>query len=315
MNSFWQDLPKPFFVLAPMDAVTDTVFRHVVQKAAPPDVYFTEFTNVDSFCSPKGRESTRSRLLFTPDEQPIVAQIWGTKPENFATMAQGLAEMGFAGIDINMGCPAKDVIKKGAGSGLIETPALAADIIAAAKTAGLPVSVKTRIGFKTQKTEEWIGFLLQQDLAALTVHARTQKEQSLVPARWEEIAKAVKLRNEIAPDTILIGNGDVRDRAHGLELAKQTGADGIMIGRGVFTNVFCFEDSARPHAKEELLGMLHLNLDLWQNTWGDTKPFAPLKRFFKVYVRDFDGASDLRVRLMDTKNIAEAKVVLAGQGL
>jgi tRNA-dihydrouridine synthase len=315
MKSFWQDLPKPFFVLAPMDAITDTVFRHVVQKAAPPDVYFTEFTNVDSYCSPKGRESTHSRLLFTPDEQPLVAQIWGTKPENFATMAKGLAEMGFAGIDINMGCPAKDVIKKGAGSGLIETPELAAEIIAATKTAGLPVSVKTRIGFKTQKTEEWISFLLKQDLVALTVHARTQKEQSLVPARWEEVAKSVKLRDEIAPHTILIGNGDVRDRAHGLELAKQTGADGIMIGRGVFSNVFCFEQDTRQHNKEELLGMLHFNLDLWEKTWGNTRPFAPLKRFFKIYVRDFDGASELRVKLMETKDIPEARAVLLEAGL
>lgn len=298
-----------------MDAVTDTVFRHVVQKAAAPDVYFTEFTNVDSYCSPKGRESTYSRLLFTPDEQPVVAQIWGTKPENFATMAKGLAEMGFAGIDINMGCPAKDVIKKGAGSGLIETPELAAQIIAATKTAGLPVSVKTRIGFKTQKTEEWISFLLKQDIVALTVHARTQKEQSLVPARWEEIAKAVKLRDEIAPNTILIGNGDVRDRAHGVELAKQTGADGIMIGRGVFTNVFCFEHTARLHTKEELLAMLHFNLDLWEKTWGDTRPFAPLKRFFKIYVRDFDGASELRVQLMETHTIPEARAVLAAHNL
>ena len=294
-----------------MDAVTDTVFRHAVQKAAPPDVYFTEFTNVDSFCSPKGRDSTRTRLLFTPDEQPIVAQIWGTKPENFATMAKGLAEMGFAGIDINMGCPAKDVIKKGAGSGLIETPELAAEIIAATKTAGLPVSVKTRIGFKTQKTEEWIGFLLKQDIVALTVHARTQKEQSLVPARWEEIAKAVQLRNQIAPQTILIGNGDVRDRAHGLELAAQTGADGIMIGRGIFNNIFCFEQNARQHSKEELMAMLHFNLDLWEKTWGDDRPFAPLKRFFKIYVRDFEGASDLRVKLMESSSVAEVRSILA----
>lgn len=310
MQSFWRNLPKPFFVLAPMDAVTDTVFRHIVQKAAPPDVYFTEFTNVDSYCSPKGRSSTASRLLFTPDEQPIVAQIWGTNPEHFATMAKGLAEMGFAGIDINMGCPAKDVIKKGAGSGLIETPSLAAEIIAATKQAGLPVSVKTRIGFKTQKTEEWIGFLLEQDLVALTVHARIQKEQSLVPARWEEVAKSVVLRDKIAPHTLIIGNGDVRNRQHGLALAAQTGADGIMIGRGVFTNVFCFEQDPKPHSKTELLAMLRDNLDMFEATWPE-RPFAPLKRFFKIYVRDFDGASDLRVKLMDTTSIAEARSVLS----
>jgi len=308
--NFWQTLPKPFFVLAPMDGVTDTVFRNVVAEAAAPDVFFSEFTNTDSFCSPKGRESTVTRLKFTPDEQPMVAQIWGTNPEHFAEMAKGLAEMGYAGVDINMGCPVKDVIKKGACSGLIQTPALAAEIIAATKTAGLPVSVKTRIGFKTKNTEEWLGFLLQQDIVALTVHGRTAKEMSKVPAHWDEIAKAVKLRDEIAPQTLIIGNGDVQNRQHGLELAKQTGVDGIMIGRGVFTNVFCFEAEPREHSKQELLGMLNRHLGLFEATWPE-RQFAPLKRFFKIYVRDFDGASELRAKLMEARDITEVRELLA----
>lgn len=308
--NFWQTLPKPFFVLAPMDGVTDTVFRHVVAEAAAPDVFFSEFTNTDSFCSSKGHESTAYRLKFTLDEQPMVAQIWGTNPEHFAEMAKGLAEMGYAGVDINMGCPVKDVIKKGACSGLIQTPALAAEIIAATKTAGLPVSVKTRIGFKTKNTEEWLGFLLQQDIVALTVHGRTAKEMSKVPAHWDEIAKAVKLRDEIAPNTLIIGNGDVQNRQHGLDLAKQTGIDGIMIGRGVFTNVFCFETEPRLHDKQELLGMLKRHLDLFEATWPE-RQFAPLKRFFKIYVRDFDGASELRAKLMEARNITEVRELLA----
>ena len=279
-------------------------------EAAAPDVFFSEFTNTDSFCSPKGRESTVTRLKFTPDEQPMVAQIWGTNPEHFAEMAKGLAEMGYAGVDINMGCPVKDVIKKGACSGLIQTPALAAEIIAATKTAGLPVSVKTRIGFKTKNTEEWLGFLLQQDIVALTVHGRTAKEMSKVPAHWDEIAKAVKLRDEIAPQTLIIGNGDVQNRQHGLELAKQTGVDGIMIGRGVFTNVFCFEAEPREHSKQELLGMLNRHLGLFEATWPE-RQFAPLKRFFKIYVRDFDGASELRAKLMEARDITEVRELLA----
>ncbi len=293
-----------------MDGVTDTVFRHVVAEAAAPDVFFSEFTNTDSFCSPKGRESTATRLKFTPDEQPMVAQIWGTNPEHFAEMAKGLAEMGYAGVDINMGCPVKDVVKKGACSGLIQTPELAAKIIAATKTAGLPVSVKTRIGFKTKNTEEWLGFLLQQDIVALTVHGRTAKEMSKVPAHWDEITKAVKLRDEIAPHTLVIGNGDVQNRQAGLELAKQTGVDGIMIGRGVFTNVFCFEAEPREHSKQELLGMLVRHLNLFEATWPD-RQFAPLKRFFKIYVRDFDGASELRAKLMEARNITEVRELLA----
>ncbi|HSW81415.1 MAG TPA: tRNA-dihydrouridine synthase, partial [Candidatus Saccharimonas sp.] len=272
--------------------------------------FFSEFTNTDSFCSPKGRESTATRLKFTPDEQPMVAQIWGTNPEHFAEMAKGLAEMGYAGVDINMGCPVKDVVKKGACSGLIQTPELAAKIIAATKTAGLPVSVKTRIGFKTKNTEEWLGFLLQQDIVALTVHGRTAKEMSKVPAHWDEITKAVKLRDEIAPHTLVIGNGDVQNRQAGLELAKQTGVDGIMIGRGVFTNVFCFEAEPREHSKQELLGMLVRHLNLFEATWPD-RQFAPLKRFFKIYVRDFDGASELRAKLMEARNITEVRELLA----
>lgn len=310
MNNIWQNLATPFFALAPMDAVTDTVFRHVVAKAARPDLLFTEFTNSAAFFSDYGRNSTDTRLLFTPDEQPIIAQIWGTNPEHYAFMAKELAKRGYAGIDINMGCPVKDVIKKGSCGGLIQTPELASQLIAAAKQGGLPVSVKTRIGFKTIQTKEWLSFLLQQDIAALTVHGRTVKEQSLVPAHWDEIAKAVKLRNKLAPHTKIIGNGDVRDRAHGLELIQQTGVDGIMIGRGVFHNPFCFEAKPQEHTQQQMLGLLNFHLDLFEETWQGNRPYAPLKRFFKVYIRDFDGANDLRVQLMETTTIAQARKVL-----
>jgi tRNA-dihydrouridine synthase len=310
INDFWHHLPKPFFVLAPMDAVTDTVFRHVVAKAAPADLYFTEFASTDGYCHPKGRANMYSRLLFGPDEGPLVAQIWGTNPEHFAEMAQGLKEMGYLAIDINMGCPAKDVIKKGAGSALIENPELAAEIIAATKTAGLPVSVKTRIGFRTRKTEEWLSFLLRQDIAALTVHARTMKEMSKVPAHWEEVATAGKLRNEIAPHTLIIGNGDVANREGGLRRIAETGADGIMIGRGVFTDVFCFEHEAREHAVEEQLALLNYHLDLFDATWRGERTYHPLKRFFKVYINGFPGASELREQLMSTSNTSEARQIL-----
>ncbi|HVI69530.1 MAG TPA: tRNA-dihydrouridine synthase [Magnetospirillaceae bacterium] len=313
MKNFWQDLPRPFFVLAPMDGVTDVVFRHVVARAAKPDVFVSEFTNAAAFYSEFGRKSTDSRLAFSADEQPMIAQIWGTNPEHYAFMARKLATRGFVGIDINMGCPVKDVIKTGSCSALIETPQLAAKLIAAAKQGGIPVSVKTRIGFKTKKTEEWLGFLLQQDLAALTVHGRLQKDMSKYPADWDEIAKAVTLRDTIAPQTLIIGNGDVMNRNEGLERIKQTGVDGVMIGRGVFTNPFCFEAKPRPHSREELLALLNLHLDLVEA--ADHKmTFAPLKRFFKIYIRDFDGASELRIQLMDAKDITEVRTILARLG-
>jgi len=309
--NFWNNLPKPFFILAPMEAVTDVVFRHVIAQAAAPDVYFSEFTNAASFCSPKGTQSTRGRLMFTQDEQPMVAQIWGNNPENFAQMSKALKEMGFSGIDINMGCPDKSVIKTGSCSALIENPELAKELIAAAKESGLPVSVKTRIGFKTIKTEEWTSFLLKQDIATLTIHGRTQKEMSKVPAHWDEIGKVVTLRDQISPHTYIVGNGDVENYSHGLELTRVHKLDGIMIGRGIFHNPFAFEKQPRKHTRDELLGLLRLHLDLFDKAvQKESRKFDPLKRFFKIYIRDFSGASELRHTLMQAKSTNEVRATL-----
>lgn len=297
-----------------MEAVTDVVFRHVVAQAAAPDVYFTEFTNSASYFSEKGRHSTRGRLAFTEDEQPIVAQIWGTNPKHFAFMAKGMKEQGFAGIDINMGCPTKDVVKTGACSGLIRTPELAADIIAATKTAGLPVSVKTRLGFlETDEWRDWLTHILKQDIVNLTIHLRTRKEMSKVPAHYELIKDIVALRDEIAPHTLLTINGDIRDRQHGLELIENTGVDGVMIGRGVFTNPYAFSTESRPRTQQELLGLLNLHLDLFDQYTKtlEPRPYDPLKRFFKIYVRDFPGAAELRDQLMHSKSTDEAREIIS----
>jgi tRNA-dihydrouridine synthase len=313
MKNFWNDLPKPFFILAPMEAVTDVVFRHVINAAGRPDVFFTEFTNAASYSSPKGAQSTRGRLTFTDDEQPMVAQIWGNNPEHFAYMAKGLKEQGFQGIDINMGCPVTNVASKSCGSGLIRNPELAAELIAAAKEGGLPVSVKTRLGY-TSKDEfvGWLTHILKQDIVNLTIHLRTRKEMSKVPAHFELISEIKKLRDEIAPQTLLTINGDIRDRQHGLELVKEYGVDGIMIGRGVFTNPFALEQEPREHSREELLGLLHMQLDLHDKYSAENpRKFDPLKRFFKIYVRDFAGASELRERLMHTKTTDEVRAILA----
>jgi len=314
MNNFWQTLPKPFFVLAPMEAVTDVVFRHVVEAAGGPDVYFTEFTNAASYFSEKGRASTRGRLAFTEDEQPMVAQIWGNNPEYFEFMAKGLAEQGFAGIDINMGCPAKDVVKTGGGSGLIRDPQRAAELIAATKKGGLPVSVKTRLGdIRQEEWTDWLTHILKQDIANLTIHLRTRKEMSKVPAHFELIHEIKKLRDEIAPQTLLTINGDIRDREHGLELVKEYGVDGVMIGRGVFSDPYAFAKEKREHSREELLGLLHMQLDLFDKYNEELEPrkFDPLKRFFKIYVRNFEGASELREKLMHTKSTQEVRELLA----
>ncbi len=314
MHTFWNDLPKPFFILAPMEAVTDVVFRHVVDKAGRPDIFFTEFTNTASFCSPKGIHSTRGRLAFTEDEHPMVAQIWGARPEHFREMAHGLKDLGFMGIDINMGCPDKSVVKSGGGSGLIRTPELAAEIIAATKEAGLPVSVKTRLGdIRPEEWRDWLAHILKQDVVNLTIHLRTRKEMSKVDAHFELIPEIKKLRDEIAPQTLLTINGDIRDRRHGLELAEQYGVDGIMIGRGIFKDPYAFIERVEAPTREELFDLLHYHLDLFDKYSSELEPrrFEPLKRFFKIYMHSFPGASEVREQLMRTKSTDEVREVLA----
>ncbi|RGI28945.1 MULTISPECIES: tRNA-dihydrouridine synthase [Enterococcaceae] len=311
-TNFWQDLPKPFFILAPMEDVTDVVFRHVVKKAGAPDVFFTEFTNSDSFCHPDGKESVQGRLVFEEDEQPIVAHIWGDNPEYFRQMSKELKEMGFKGIDINMGCPVPNVATRGKGSGLILRPDVAAELIAAAKEGGLPVSVKTRIGYHSQdEMIDWLAHILKQDIANLSIHLRTRDEMSKVPAKWELIPEILALRDEIAPDTLITINGDVLDRQMGLELVEKYGVDGVMIGRGIFKNPYAFEKEPKNHSTEDLLGLLRLQLDL-QDEYAKQVPrsIVGLHRFFKIYVKGFPGASDLRVSLMNTKSTDEVRALL-----
>ena len=256
-HNFWLDLPKPFFILAPMEDVTDVVFRHVISEAAKPDVFFTEFTNTESYCHPEGRDSVRGRLTFTEDEQPIVAHIWGNKPAFFEQMSIDMKKLGFRGIDLNMGCPVQNVAANGKGAGLIQHPEVAAEIIQAAKAGGLPVSVKTRLGYTDiDEWRDWLGHILKQDIANLSIHLRTKKEMSKVDAHWELIPEIKKLRDEIAPNTLLTINGDIPDRATGLKLVEQYGVDGVMIGRGIFTNPFAFEKEPKEHSVKDFLNLL-----------------------------------------------------------
>lgn len=395
MQSFWKSLPRPFFVLAPMEAVTDVVFRHVVKAAGAPDVFFTEFANATGWVH-AGDKAIKGRLVKTVDERPLVAQIWGGEPGDMEAFARHCVELGFDGIDINMGCPAKSAVKSG-GSALIRKPEVAIAAIAAAKTAGLPVSVKTRLGYThVDEWHEWIATLLQQDISALTIHLRTKREMSKVPAHYELIPDIKKLRDELAPQTLLVINGDIRDRAHGLELVEKYGVDGVMIGRGVFQDPFCFKQGLRSsildlrksqdavtrvtdgeaeaghllfesnltsqgmstrtslrgedcltrclqttgssaatkearervtlreeswtrggeggelQKKQALLTLLNYHLEMFDQYQPELqRPFETLKRFFKVYIRDFDGASDLRTALMLTNSTNEVRELLA----
>ncbi len=314
MVNFWNNLGKSFSVLAPMEDVTDTVFRQVIIHAGRPDVFFTEFTNCDGICS-VGQAKLIHRLKYSVIERPIVAQIWGITAANYQETAKLCTELGFDGIDINMGCPEKNVVKIGACAALIDNEELATKIIKATilGTGGkIPVSIKTRIGYSKIDTIRWISFLLSHDIQALTVHGRTAKELSLVDNHWEEIAQACKLKQQLKPDIKIIINGDIVDSKNGIELCNQNNADGYMIGRGVFKNPWCFDSTIDINkvTKQKRLNLMQYHLDLWDKTWQDTKHYPKLKKYFKIYCQSFLEAAELRIRLMDTDTIIEAKKII-----
>lgn len=311
VRNFWQELPKPFTVLAPMDDVTDVVFREIIAELAKPDVLITEFVNVEALNS-AGRDVMIGRLKYTARQRPIVAQLWGLDPQNYFLAAKLVTELGFDGVDINLGCPERKVLKIGAGAALINNQPLVAEIIKAAKdgAGGLPVSVKTRIGVKRIQTEDWFSFLLNQNLDAITVHGRTASEMSKVPAHWDEIAKAVKLRNELSPKTIIIGNGDVKSCVDATVRAQEYGVDGVMIGRGIFADPAAFSKAPLTLLPQDRLNLLLKHTNLFVKTWGKTKNFAIMKKFFKIYCSGFDDATKLREKLMRTKSLEEVIIVV-----
>lgn len=319
MNNVYDKLPKPFFVLAPMDDVTDTVFRQLIADIASPDLFFTEFVNVDALQS-QGREATLRRLRFIKKEKPIIAQLWGLKPENFRKSASECIEMGYDGIDLNFGCPDKNVVRNGACSALM-LPAnreRAREIIeatregAAAMDASLPVSVKTRLGF-SEVDNSWHEFLLNLKLNALSIHGRTKSQMSNAPANWEEIGKIREIRDRLSPTTLIIGNGDVMTRAQGLALTKQHKLDGIMIGRGVFHDPFVFakNSSWQSYTKEQRVGLYRRHVELFAKTYtNDERKVYVLNKFCKIYINGFDGAKELREKLMNAKSSEELLALL-----
>jgi tRNA-dihydrouridine synthase len=307
---------RPFFVLAPMDDVTDTVFRQIVLGTHAPDLFFTEFVNVDGLVSP-GRPKLLKKLKFVPEETRLVAQLWGLKPENFKVIADQIAsgamarELGlpegcnFVGVDLNMGCPAKSEVQNGACSALIklENRDLANDIIEATREglAGrLPLSVKTRLGF-SQVDMTWFEFLLSKNLDMLTVHGRTRKEMSKVPAHWDLIGEVVRMRNQLAPQTLMVGNGDVQNHEQGVQLAEQHGLDGIMVGRGIFHDPFVFSAQSKwaDYSREQRIALYKKQVSMFAATWPNgERNIQTLNKFCKVYINGFDGAKELRDQLM-----------------
>lgn len=291
-----------------MADVTDAAFRQIIAGYGKPDIFFTEFVSADGLCSP-GRGKLLVDFIYGENEHPIVAQIFGGKPENIRQASALCKELGFDGIDINMGCPDKAVEKQCAGAGMLKNPGLAVKVIRAAKEGGggLPVSVKTRIGYNTVEidppTGGWIRTLLAEDLAALTVHLRTRKEMSDVPAHWELMKRIVEIRDKMGKETLIIGNGDVVDLEDAKRKVKETGCDGVMLGRAIFGNPWLFAGKV-PSISEKLLVMVE-HTKLFEKMLGRDKNFAIMKKHYKAYVNGFDGAKELRIKLMEAKNAEE----------
>lgn len=296
-----------------MENVTDYVFREIVCDLSRPDVMFTEFTSADGLISP-GKERVIPKLKYSERQRPIVAQIWGGHPNSMYEAAQIVKKMGFDGIDINLGCPDRNVMKKPGGSGLIGNYEIVGKIIEAVKRGaeGIPLSIKTRLRYKEVTTKEWMSFLLEQNIEALTVHGRTPEQQSKGEADWEEVGEIVKLKNTISPKTIIIGNGDIKSYGQAYEKYEKHKIDGVMIGRGIFSNPWVFDKSSKEvvRPREDYLKILLKHLNLFEETWGKKKNFAILKKFFKMYVKNFIGATALRERLMEAKKSDEIRVIV-----
>ncbi len=334
MANFWQDLKsekarkggsakgEPILVLAPMADVTDAAFRRIIAKYGKPDAIWTEFVSADGLvrANEKGKRKLMTDLLYTKKERPIVAQLFSSNPEYMYQAARLVAELGFDGLDINMGCPDRGIEKQGAGAAMIKDPRLAREVLRAAMegvadAAGergkvIPVSVKTRIGYNKNELETWLPQLLAEKPAMITVHCRTRKEMSKVPARWSEVKRAVEIRDAAASQTLIFGNGDVADLADARNKARESGADGVMIGRAIFGNPWLFNKKSKEISVKEKLRVMVEHTKLFEKLFVGIKNFSVMKKHFKAYVSGFDGAGELRAELMQTESAKEVEKIV-----
>lgn len=315
MKNFWDTLPKPFFVLAPMADVTDVAFRRLIAEFGKPDVMWTEFVSADglAFAPEEGRKKLLKDLEYIEEERPIVAQLFTSNPKTMENAATLCKELGFDGIDINMGCPDRSIEKQGAGAAHIKDPKRAQEVIHAAKNGGggLPVSVKTRLGYNKDELDTWLPHLFEAEPVAVTIHARTRKEMSKVPARWDRVAHAVALRNTLAPHIRILGNGDLADLKDAEQKVRESGADGAMLGRAIFGNPWRFSRTVSKDEVplEEQLRVMIRHTKLFVELLPH-KNFAVMKKHFKAYVQGFSGASDLRQQLMETNTPEEVESIV-----
>ena len=352
--NFWKNIPKPIIVVAPMADVTDAPFRRLIAKYSShtradgtvggPDVMWTEFVAADGLvrATPEGKVKLMADLIYSEEERPIVAQLFSSNSDHMEQAAKLCRELGFDGVDINMGCPDRSIEKQGCGSAMIKTPEVAKEIIRAAKRGakmgeedGIPVSVKTRLGYNEDVLEDWLRALLEEEPAVVTIHARTRKDMSKVPARWDRVKRAVEIRDEVGSETLIFGNGDVLSLQDSKDKAAETGADGIMVGRALFGNPWFFnpevelpislktlpthgvnrdeitetkeeETGVRQVTTEERLRVMVEHSYLFQELLA-FKNFSVMKKHYKAYVNSFPGAAPLRARLMECSSPEEVE--------
>lgn len=322
MTNFWKRLKKPIICLAPMADVTDPAFRRIIAKYGKPEVMWTEFVSADGLvlAPEEGRKKLLKDLEYSETERPIVAQFFTSSTENMRKAAELANKLGFDGVDINMGCPDGSIEKQGAGAKLLQNAKLARELIKVAKesSGGLPVSIKTRTGYDRPELENWLPEILKESPAAVTVHARTRREMSKVPAQWQWVKRAVEIRDEFAlrhaqgqnEQTLILGNGDVKSLKEVPERVAETGCDGVMLGRAIFGNPFLFSKETYPEGTGGLklkLTVLVEHAKLFEELLGEYKNFAVMKKHFKAYINGFSGAVELRAKLMETTNALEVE--------
>lgn len=326
-SNFWEKAEKPIVASAPMAGVTDAAFRRVMAKYSKYggsddpsrdttsfgalDVIFTEFVSADGLFL-AGKEELADSLSYTEEERPVVAQFFSPDPDRMKRSAAFAKELGFDGIDLNMGCPDRAVCKQGAGAEVIKTPELAQKIIKAAKegASDMPVSVKTRAGyFSDSELNDWITAVLETEPAALTLHARTKKDMYKVPARWDLVKQTVELRDKIKVKTSVLGNGDISSMEDLYEKVSHSQADGAMVGRALFGNPWFFDERkiSSGVSVAERLRVLVEHCKLFEDLFADRKSFALMKKHYKAYVSGWDGAKELRIKLMTAKSASEVE--------